>query len=215
LCLIFLLGCQAQVPTASDYGMTREQMEQTPSYAIEYVRNARVTPRQYAPNGYDVSLPGFQEVAVAQEGRDWCWAACLQMVSRYNGTDVDQEDIVRKIRGHVRRDGRDAGSVMDMMRGLWGPWRTTFVSNGSNNWIVSDLLFDSPVLVSLRPGDGDSIGHVVVLTGAQYSYGPKGEKIAHEFEIYDPVDGAKRDASAETFRKRIDAVVHFRAYNRA
>lgn len=204
-------GCTCMIPTPGRYGMTRSQMEQTWSVAREVTRNSRVRASQYARNGYEVSLPSFRRYAVEQQGRDFCWAACIQMVSAYDGIRVEQRDVVERIKGKVSNDGNDAGSVMDIVEGLSGPWRSTFVSNGVSNWMVADLLADSPSLLGLRPPPGRDVGHVVVLTGAKFGYGPNGEKICYEFTVFDPADGQPYVMEAEELCERLGFVVSFRS----
>lgn len=47
-----------------------------------------------------VELQGFDSVAATQERYVWCWAACAEMVLRYQGEPASQQAIVERIHGH-------------------------------------------------------------------------------------------------------------------
>lgn len=44
-------------------------------------------------------LPGFLGVAAGQETSVWCWAACAEMIQRYNGHETTQTEIATRIQG--------------------------------------------------------------------------------------------------------------------
>lgn len=114
----------------------------------------------------------FVNHVAAQRGSNWCWAACVQMVLNYQGVDVSQEKIVRKIYG----DLKDLpGTADQIVRGANG-----WVTNGHRivarqddymagaMSLVEDLAYKYPVIVGLSM-PGQTVGHAYVMTGITFA----------------------------------------------
>jgi hypothetical protein len=50
-------------------------------------------------DGLETELVGFPSTAVAQETLVWCWAACAEMILRFNGVETTQAEIAARIHG--------------------------------------------------------------------------------------------------------------------
>lgn len=51
-------------------------------------------------NDYAVSCPRIKACEREQEEAVWCWAACAQMIHRYYGHEVSQQELADRIHGH-------------------------------------------------------------------------------------------------------------------
>ena len=70
------------------------------------VKSQRANLAKLGPNEFQVQCTNIQAVAAEQAGTNWCWAACAQMILRYNGTNITQEEIVKQI-------AKEAGQCRD------------------------------------------------------------------------------------------------------
>lgn len=59
-----------------------------------------------ADNRFQVSLEGFQAVAVVQEEPVWCWAASAEMIHAFHGQQMTQEQIVERIKSRSAGEPR-------------------------------------------------------------------------------------------------------------
>jgi hypothetical protein len=172
---------------------------------------SRVSPTE--SNYYHVKLPGFNRAKAQQKGKDYCWAACAQMILKFKGETVTQESIVEKIKGKAREDKR-GGTALDIMNSLSGPWRQVSYTNGNGTWIVMDLARNWPVIIGLTT-DNPDLGHACIVTGAWVSwYGPPGQAkaVIHKLEVFDPAPGAgNQSLSGESLKDRILFSVHFQS----
>src|SRR5262249_13570580 len=163
-----------------------------------------------APNLHEARLPSVVKHAEKQEGIDYCWAACLAGVLNYHGSHVSQEQIMDRIKGKVREDGSNAGSVLDMMAGRSGVPSFRFLGTADGNMMWQDVLANCPVILGLAPPDGESLGHVILLVGIRFSLGQRGEVILHELEVFDPANGGTSWEDATDMRPKITFSLHYR-----
>jgi len=114
----------------------------------------------------------FQFFAASQHHPQWCWAACMEMVLRYHGIPITQEEIVLRIKGAFKDE---AASPIEIIAALNG-WtmnahgkpvvvQSTALGITVDN-ILTDLYQDRPLLLGYNTGMG---GHAVVLTGMSYA----------------------------------------------
>ena len=113
--------------------------------------------------------------AARQSGRNWCWAACIQMVLAARGIDLSQEQIAQRTFGNtmdrpagidavcanldgwaVKRDGKP--SQLTALMGLGPPRLDLMIENFQNQ---------VPIVVYLEPPDR-GVGHAVVVTAVEY-----------------------------------------------
>lgn len=158
---------------------------------------------QSAPNLFEVSSYGFEHFR-AQERPDWCWVAAIQMVLNYQGIDISQCEIVKRLGMDCNAKELQLGSASDVVVAMNG-WdinsrgrasavqaTTLAVSNGTS--LISDVSTNWPVIVGLK-GDDDQPGHVYVLTAVEYSWKPGtwNHPVFWEVELYNPWPGEGRE----------------------
>jgi hypothetical protein len=104
-----------------------------------------------------------------QKESNWCWAACVQMIAKFNNVDYAQESVVKAAKGYAVNQG---GNIFDFIQALTKEGRqdngqpiqlqpkftTQFID------LLHDLDNSHPMIACLSlPGQGT--GHAVVLTG--------------------------------------------------
>lgn len=109
-----------------------------------------------------------------QDMTQWCWAACIEMVFRYYGYKVSQQEIVRQAWGDIFNM---PGRPQDIMASLNRQWRD---ANGREFTVSGDTDSANPVTAAQDLSDDmpliiGTMGHAMVLTSLQYTrqqYGP-------------------------------------------
>mgnify|MGYP000959966147 CR=1 FL=1 len=105
---------------------------------------------------------------IDQNKTKWCWAACSEMIGKYynSGSNRDQYDIVRKIKGNTNNQGGSISNVCDAIK-------YASVDNVTFKSKYSALSFDSckieidnsdPFVIWLQ-GQNGSMSHVIVASG--------------------------------------------------
>jgi hypothetical protein len=120
----------------------------------------------------------FNYIASSQNMNQWCWAASIEMVLKYYGINIEQEDIVYKSYG-VDPFGQLpnwAGSFQVITENLnnWGIDRNgqtyyvrAIMGNGAPppNLLINEISNKRPVIIGYNTG---SSGHAVVITALSY-----------------------------------------------
>jgi hypothetical protein len=70
------------------------------------VTSDRAIIERLGPNKFSVKCTQVEAVAVKQREPTWCWAACAEMLLRYGGARVTQEEIADRI-GKRTKEGED------------------------------------------------------------------------------------------------------------
>lgn len=129
----------------------------------------------------------INRIAAVQECQNWCWAASIEMVLKYHGLNVKQEQIVKKVYGSLPCRTGNAQHIMKALSG-WAPdYRGRFsqiyaqygVYSGSD--IIDQLSRRWPIIVGLR-GEG----HAYVLTAIYYSVDQFNNPIIDKVVLRDP-----------------------------
>jgi len=116
----------------------------------------------------------FNYVASAQEAHEWCWAASTQMILKWFDIDVQQADVVRRIKGKIVDQ---SASERDITAALNGAARqrsghkavihaASVTGPPHPLVIIKQLSLRIPMLLTINTGPHS--GHVVVLTAASY-----------------------------------------------
>lgn len=129
--------------------------------------------------------------------RQWCWAACIEMVFKYHGLEVSQETIVQRLWGGIENI---PGQPRHILASLNRSWRDSnnrrfFVAGESypSNLIIAsqDLSRNLPLIIGNN-------GHVMVLTSIRYNKNNWGNVSLIEVEVRDPwPDQGQRTLTAQ------------------
>ena len=157
------------------------------------------------------------EVMVREVGgqhlSQWCWAACIEMVFRYYGFHVPQEEIVRQTWGTITNLPASHSQILwDLNRRWIDRYGRVFRVYGdsydaSPAAAAQDLAQDMPLIVS-------SFGHATVLTGLRYLRNSSRSGHVTAALVRDPWPGrGRRILSAQEWLKA-DMLVRIRVSQR-
>lgn len=159
----------------------------------------------------------FREFVAQQRQDNWCWAACAQMVLNYQGVDVTQEDVVRRVFG---AEYNRPGTADDIAKGTNG-WHfknhriksyTEQVNYSTATSLIIDLRDKYPLVVGLRM-PGQDIGHAYVLTGISF-YIKNNRYYPQEVILRDPwpENPSRLKLEWDDFYNRVHTIVHIHPY---
>lgn len=145
---------------------------------------APLPPPQYV----GITSQTFNYVASSQQTQMWCWAACIEMVFRYHGVNVSQQDIVARTYGtDWMGNPPPFGATVDIITANLNNWgidrngaRYTVRASLTPSMIPDELILgelelQKPMIIAYGPTLHS--GHVVVLTAASYLPTPHGRMI--------------------------------------
>ncbi len=171
----------------------------------------------YAQQIVTVGVPTdqFNYVASLQEQSEWCWAASTQMILRWLDVDVDQRDVVRRIRGDAEEQ---TASARDITRALNAISKSrsgkreiihamSAAGPPNETVMISELRQRVPMLLTIDLGPG--FRHAVVLTAARYYRDAAGIHIV-SLVIRDPYptpDNIRNDGRMEISGRGLRAFV--------
>lgn len=121
-----------------------------------------------------LSAAQVQNILVAQEKPQWCWAASIAMVFAHYGYDVSQEGIVRQHFGDSIDRAVSAGEITSLLESAWRDGKgRTFATNAvvaqspdkrpgpAHDIMVSELGRMHPMVIGVA-------GHAMVLVRIEY-----------------------------------------------
>lgn len=131
---------------------------------------------------------------------NWCYAACIEMIMRYNGIAIFQEDVaVRTCKTNAFSDRTNCpASILQISErlNLCGTDRLgksycvdgiQYKGHPTAEWLIGEMRNHRPVMVAIK---GNTIGHVVLITGIEWRILPSGKKQIFKMFIRDPwLDG--------------------------
>ena len=142
---------------------------------------------------FSVGIPTDRmvEVAAEQQGQNWCWAACVQMVLSTKGIKVAQADVVQRTYGAVVDAPGGADAILSRLSG-WFQTRsgkTLLAASVVQGPMQEGLLYSylknqSPLILGVSY-PGASIGHAVVVTAAVFKVSDAGLELK-EVVVRDP-----------------------------
>jgi len=142
---------------------------------------------------FSVGIPTDRmvEVAAEQQGQNWCWAACVQMVLSTKGIKVTQADVVQRTYGAVVDAPGGADAILSRLSG-WFQTRsgkTLLAASVVQGPMQEGLLYSylknqSPLILGVNY-PGGSIGHAVVVTAAVFKVSDAGLELK-EVVVRDP-----------------------------
>ena len=149
------------------------------------------------------------DVAAEQQGQNWCWAACVQMVLSSKGIKVDQADVVQRTYGAVVDAPGGADAILNRLSGWFQTrsGRMLLAASAVPGPMQQGLLYSylknqSPLILGVNY-PGASIGHAVVVTAAIFKISDAGLELK-EVIVRDPWPGhatqkGKRKLTPEEF----------------
>lgn len=156
----------------------------------------------------------FSNYHVDQESTNWCWAACIEMVLKYQGLEnISQCDIVYKTYGNCDDHTGNCSQIINAADGwLYAGEKVKAKSfyGVSGDELINTLAKKHPVIVGLDMPP-NRIGHALVLTAIFYRES-RGKKIPYMVRLRDPwpYEGelVTKELEWNDFRSRINCLVY-------
>ena len=149
----------------------------------------------FDPWGVQVCTTGIlsgeiQTVYAAQRQSQWCWAACLEMIFRYHGMPITQEQIVTETFGAQVNLPAQKPIILSNVNRRW-------VLGDRQFWVQSDFATITPdiaawELMAKRPMIVGTMGHAMVLTAMSYRRTMNGAGQPFQVVVRDPWPGRGR-----------------------
>lgn len=153
----------------------------------------------------------FPDVTIAftaEHRYRWCWAACIEMVFRYQQHPVSRQRIVAETWGHIGDMPRQAARILADIDRPWQDDKGVGFSVSSTDAMTPDVAMQSLALD--RPLIVGTPGHVMVMTALTYLQHGDGPVEAQTETVQDPWPGrGKRMLSTEEWQHR-DFLVELR-----
>lgn len=149
-----------------------------------------------------------------QDGQNWCWAACVQMVLKKQGLFVEQCDIVKYGFGQSRCVDQPADCYT--IENAAGGWeingrriKATMDNDLTPHDFINDLAFKYPLIIGLNI-PGQNVGHAYILTAIYFRYDSSNRKIPYKVVLRDPWpdNPSKKVLNWSNFYNRINCVTH-------
>jgi hypothetical protein len=92
-------------------------------------------------------------IAPTQHESQWCWAACIEMIFRYYGFDIAQEQVVQETWGAVLNTPAGLPQIMGALNRVWVDARgyrlrvSSDVSTANPATAAQDLAQDMPLII--------------------------------------------------------------------
>jgi hypothetical protein len=138
-----------------------------------------------------ISSDSLDAIRQEQVGRNWCWAACIQMVLKAHGFDRSQTEIVQRTFGDTRDTGAGVAEIKNNLEG-WSLRRAgqPYVLNcevtigpPSLGYMIEQLKLARPLIIAYRHPGG---AHAVVVTAVKYRRDVDGVPQLTEIVVRDP-----------------------------
>jgi hypothetical protein len=167
--------------------------------AIPRFASAKIYCRSFDAHGVQMCEAGIDsrisEVTAMSVGgqhqTQWCWAACIEIIFRYYGFLVPQEQIVEEAWGALVNFPGQPGQILAELNRSWIDANgRQFSSSGdafSANAVTAaqDLSQDMPLIIG-------TLGHAMVLTSLQYTRDQFGNGSVTAAIVRDPWPGRGR-----------------------
>lgn len=142
--------------------------------------------------GIDSAILNVTAAAVGgQHLSQWCWAACIEMVFRYHGFAISQEEIVRQTWGAIVNLPADPYVILANLNRPWidrqGRHFQAVGDVFTANWVTAaqDLADDRPLIIG-------TLGHAMLLTALNYFRDAWGRGNIISAVVRDPWQGRGR-----------------------
>lgn len=155
----------------------------------------------------------FESCHAQQLNENWCWAACVQMVLKYQNINISQNEIVERAFGI---DGDITANGADIVRAASGwHYNGAYINAKQEHFksvacMIDDLAYHYPIIIGLKDSYRGEVGHAYVLTHIYYRIDARGEVLPFKVVIIDPWSDGDQEKVLDwnDFYRRITTIVH-------
>ncbi|MBN8693520.1 MAG: C39 family peptidase [Bacteroidetes bacterium] len=156
-----------------------------------------------APTQYFAGIKSniMDSVYAKQNDTNWCWAACIEMIAKYNGVNISQEYFAHSycgvgFNGYIKNCPAPVDIITENLNWCaytgWDRKRTHCISTSAHHGtpnvetLITLLKANIPVIIAYNTGL--NVGHAVVLSGISYTDGIFGKELVYVV-VRDPANG--------------------------
>lgn len=143
--------------------------------------------------------PSIDDCTAIQEKDNWCWAACLQMVTRYYSIPQSQSQIVSRVFGSAENWTASANEIYRGING-WSGLSVKRFSTKSAQSIADELIKGHPLIVGLEE-------HAYLLTHLFFTRGADGSSKPYKVVLINPRNGREETKDWERFINSVNTLV--------
>lgn len=114
----------------------------------------------------------FREFVARQEEDCWCWAACVQIIVRYNGQYVSQRDIAARVFGENLNRTASGNQIESAFDG-WQGYTVHSYQSKKSRYFIDEISSGHPLIIGIRE-------HAYLLTHIYYKKTSNG--LLHPFK---------------------------------
>lgn len=143
----------------------------------------------------------IEDCICLQEKENWCWAACIQMLLRYNGQSVSQSDIAAKVFGDSFNRTASGNQIESAFDG-WRGYSVHSYQSKKSRYFIDELSSGHPLII----GIGE---HAYLLTHIYYKKTLNG--LLHPFKaiLINPSLGKEEVLDWDKFDQTLNTIVSF------
>ena len=199
---VFILTSDKMLNHESFSGYASDILVKEGTYCAAMNRTASSPEVIHSPN----------QIMTEQEMDMWCWAACIEMVLKYQGGSVTQQEIVRHAFGELVNKGANCYEITSTIDG-WelpnGRISASYADMPNCDEIVYSLANKYPLIVGLNI-PGQDIGHAYVLSACYFQRDQSGNKKPIAVALRDPwpPDEDLTHITWKEFESRLNCVVY-------
>lgn len=142
---------------------------------------------------------GIEDCISIQQKDNWCWAACVQMIMRYNGEWHSQSEIVSKVYGDSYNWTATGNDIAEAVNG-WNELRAKSYKQKSIQILVDVLLSHGPIFIGTEE-------HAYLLTHIYYSKFYSGEIAPFKVVLINPKTAKEEVRNWSDFFPAINTIV--------
>lgn len=136
-----------------------------------------------------------------QRKENWCWAACIQMILRYNGQYVSQSDIAARVFGDIINRTASGNQIESAFNG-WCGYSVHSYQSKKSRYLIEEISSGHPLII----GIGE---HAYLLTHIYYKKTSNG--LLHPFKVIliNPSLGKEVVVDWDKFYRELNTIVSF------
>lgn len=102
-----------------------------------------------------------EDVISIQQNDNWCWAACIQTILRFNEENIKQSGIVENVYGESYNWTASGNDIEKAFNG-WHSWKAKSFIQKSTKILIDELMAHGPIIVGTEE-------HAYLLTHIYYT----------------------------------------------
>ena len=102
-----------------------------------------------------------EDIISVQQKSNWCWAACIQTILRFNDENLKQSEIVENVYGEPYNWTASGNDIAEAFNG-WHGWKAKSLKQKSIKILIEELIVHGPIIVGTEE-------HAYLLTHIYYT----------------------------------------------